>query len=332
VNPSLFCPACEGVLAREGAGFSCKACGKAFTSEAGIPLFFLPNDWDGRADVTEAMKAFYEETPFPNYEDIDSVATLRDKAEKGVLARLLDEQLPNGARVIECGCGTGQLSNFLGITGGRQVIGADMCLNSLRLAQAFKTRNEIENVSFCQMNLFRPVFARESFDLVISNGVLHHTADPYLAFRSILRLAKPGGHVLIGLYHAYSRIPTDVRRAIFNATGNRFQFLDPRIKREKLSETRKRTWFMDQYKNPHESKHTFGEVLRWFEESGVDFVSSIPKTRPFESVTDDERLFEPSVPGTGFERLLVETGMLLTADREGGFFVMIGRKRTGAGV
>lgn len=322
----LRCTACDGDLDRKGETLVCRACKHAFGSEREIPLLFWPNQWDGKADVTELVRSFYEQTPFPNYEDIDSVGTLRDKAEKGILARLLDEQIEPGSRVLEVGCGTGQLTNFLGITSGREVYGGDMCLNSLRLAQDFKEKNEIESASFCQMNLFRPAFRPETFDLVICNGVLHHTADPFLGYRSILNLVKPGGHILIGLYHAYSRIPTDVRRWIFNVTGNRFQFLDPRIKKEKLGDTRRLTWFLDQYKNPHESKHTFGETLGWFRKTGVSFVKSIPHMRPFEPVLEDERLFEPAQAGTAMERLLVETGMLLTADREGGFFIMIGRK------
>ena len=68
------------------------------------------------------VKSFYEENPFPNYDDIDSEWSLREKAEQGVFARLLDDQLPANAKVIEIGCGTGQLSNFLGLK-----VGAD-CL------------------------------------------------------------------------------------------------------------------------------------------------------------------------------------------------------------
>ena len=105
------------------------------------------------------------------------------------VARLLDEQIPFGARVIECGCGTGQLTNFLSVAN-RTVVGADLCLNSLKLATAFKTQNELDRAHFLQMNLFRPCFKPASFDLVISNGVLHHTADPFLGLQSISRLVK----------------------------------------------------------------------------------------------------------------------------------------------
>jgi 2-polyprenyl-3-methyl-5-hydroxy-6-metoxy-1,4-benzoquinol methylase len=67
-----------------------------------------------------------------------------------------------------------------------------MCMNSLRLATDFKRRNALSRVEFVQMNLFRPCFPDGEFDLVISNGVLHHTSNPRLAFETISRLVKPG--------------------------------------------------------------------------------------------------------------------------------------------
>ena len=95
------------------------------------------------------------------------------------------------------------------------MIGADLCHNSLKLGHGFKRANQLERVHFLQMNLFRPPLKHGAFDLVISNGVLHHTADPFLAFREISRLVRPGGYILVGLYHRYGRLVTDLRRAIF---------------------------------------------------------------------------------------------------------------------
>lgn len=283
---------------------------------------FLANEWKSQGDVTSAVKNFYEQTPFPNYEDIDSSASLREKAEQGIFAKQLDAQIPTGAIILEAGCGTGQLSNFLGLTAGRTVFGTDMCLNSLKLGEEFRRANEIENVGFFQMNLFRPIFKPESFHLVVSNGVLHHTCDPYGGFRSILKLVKRGGFIIIGLYHYYGRIPTDIRRTIFNGTGNRLKFLDPRLRKNNIGDLRKHTWFMDQYKNPHESKHTINEVMRWFDENGVEFVNSIPSL----DGANKKGLFETRSKSSLFGRFLTDVGMLFRGTQEGGFFIMIGKK------
>ena len=55
------------------------------------------------------------------------------------------------------------------------------------------------------MNLFRPALKNDFFDVVISNGVLHHTNDCRAAFGTINKLVKPGGYLIVGLYHWYSR-------------------------------------------------------------------------------------------------------------------------------
>jgi len=72
---------------------------------------------------------------------------------------------------------------------------------------------------------------------------------------------------LIGLYHKYGRVFTDIRRFIFRMTNNRLRFLDTRLNDTKLNIARKEAWFKDQYKNPHESKHTISEILEWFKKS-----------------------------------------------------------------
>ncbi len=322
----LCCPACGADLGLDEDSLACRGCGARFPVEDGIPQLFWPNEWPAdRKDVTADIRAFYEETPFPNYDDFDSVGSLIEKARRGLFAKLLDDQIPPGARIAECGCGTGQLTNFLSIAN-REVYGADLCMNSLKLGQGFRRANGLKRAHFLQMNLFRPALKPEHFDLVISNGVLHHTADPFGGFRSITRLVKPGGYVLIGLYHRYGRLITDFRRLVFNLTGNRFTRLDPNLREGGFRSAKWKAWFMDQYKNPHESKHTIGETLGWLDATGLQFVKSLPRSKPFQPVASDERLFDPERPGNAFERLLVELGMLRSGSREGGFFTIIARR------
>ncbi len=323
----FHCPGCGSELRWGDADISCLGCDHAFAIDDGIPMLFWPNDWDeSRSDVTDTVKEFYEETPFPNYDDFDSVASLQRKASEGLFARLLDEQVPPGARVLEVGCGTGQLSNFLSIAN-RSVFASDICLNSLRLGQGFARSHGLQRVRFVQQNLFKPVFKPETFHLVVSNGVLHHTSDPFLAFETISGLVRPGGYILIGLYHRYGRLITDFRRKVFNLSGDRLKFLDPNLRKQDSSSAKKRAWFADQYKHPHESKHTIGETIGWLDEIGFDFVTSLPYTKPFRGFSSSVRLFEPATPGNAAERLAVELGMLFNGSREGGFFIVIGRKR-----
>jgi SAM-dependent methyltransferase len=323
----IVCPSCRNPLKAADQNISCQSCGAVYPIEGGIPLLYSPHNPDQDRDATQTVKAFYEENPFPNYDDMDSGKTLQEKARRGLFAKLLDEQLPPGSLLLEAGCGTGQLSNFLGMKRDRRVIGTDLCLNSLKLAKGFRDRCGIVNASFLQMNLFRPPFASEAFEVVISNGVLHHTNDPLGGFRSIARLVKPGGLIIIGLYNRIGRLTTDFRRLLFRITGDRLRFLDAHMRNRDFNERRKRAWFMDQYKHPCESKHSYDEVLwDWFDANNFDFLFSIPKieSTPF---TSREQLFAPHDKGTKATRLMTQIEMLMNGGVDGALFIMIGRKR-----
>jgi SAM-dependent methyltransferase len=316
---------CGGPLKIKAQNINCVHCGQEYRIDDGIPLMFAPNGWTGREDVTDTIKEFYERTPFPNYDDFDDASALLAKAERSVFGRMLNDQIPFNVRVLEVGCGTGQLANYLGIAH-RSVFGADMCLNSLRLAESFRARNGLRRVGFYQMNLFRPVFRDESFHVVLCNGVLHHTSDPHSGFRSIARLVKPGGYILIGLYNTYGRLATDVRRSLFRIFGERLTFLDAHL-REGISKGKWLAWFRDQYQNPHESKHTIGEALRWLDEAQFDFVSGIPSPVFSESFGAHETLFKSHARGTALDHFLVQLRLIFKGSREGGFFIIIGRRR-----
>lgn len=289
-------------------------------------MLYWPTEETDLDNVTDLVREFYEEHPFPGYERVDTAQRLVEKARRGIFAKLLDDQIPSNAMVLEIGCGTGQLSNFLAIRG-RTVFGTDICLNSLKLGQRFRVKHALDTVDFVQMNLFRPIFADQSFDFVLCTGVLHHTHDPFAGFRSISRLVRLGGYIVIGLYNRFGRIWTDIRRAIFHLSGNRFLFLDPYLARADVDESKKRIWFADQYMNPHESRHTIDEVLEWFDETGFEFVNSIPKPTPFARFSQYEALFETNRRRSRLEHLLAQLQLTLVGGREGGFFVVIGRRK-----
>jgi len=305
---------------------ACDAGAHTFAADTGIPCLFAPNDWPAdKRDVTEVVKAFYERTPFPNYDGMDSRDSLRRKAGESIFGRLLDDKIPHTAKVLEVGCGTGQMTNFLGMGRGRTAIGTDLCMNSLRLARDFRDRFSINNAHFLQANLFRPPFAPASFDVVISNGVLHHTSDCAGAFRSVARLVKPGGVIVIGLYNWLGRLPTLWLRALIERFGRGAAILDRRLRGAEAT-GRQEAWYMDQYQHPHETRHSMDEVLHWFEAEGFDFTASIPTIGDVE-FDYQTSLFEPTSPGRRRDRWSSEMEMLLSGGTDGGLFVMIGRKR-----
>ena len=58
------------------------------------------------------MSKFYNKVKFPNYNDLDDYASLYDKGIGNLFTKRIDEELQYGSKVLELGCGTGQLSYF----------------------------------------------------------------------------------------------------------------------------------------------------------------------------------------------------------------------------
>ena len=277
--------------------------------------------------VTTTVRKFYEEYSFPGYEEIDSLSSLIRKAEEGGYAKLLDKNIPPKKTILDLGCGTGQLSIFLSLAH-RTVTGADLSLNSLRKANAFKNRFDLKKVHFCEASLFKLPFKAESFDYVFCNGVLHHTYDAYGGFQSAVRLVKQGGYFILGLYNTYGRLALDLRRIIFKLTQNRFQKLDAFMRKKDLDPQKKLIWFKDQYEHPHETKHSVDEVLGWFRQNGLRYINAIPPIRLGETLDPKAPLFEAQEAGSRLEHLLTQWGWIFTKGKEGGFFLIIGQKES----
>jgi SAM-dependent methyltransferase len=280
---------------------------------------------DNREAVGRKVRSFYEGCSFPGYEEFETLQDLIDKSQRGIYAKLLDDQIPLGVRVLDAGCGTGQLAIFLSVLN-RQVVGIDFSEASITKGNSFKRKVKLRNVQFARMDLFAVALKEESFDFVFCNGVLHHTADAYGAFQNLCRLVKPGGYITIGLYNTYGRLLLDLRRRIFACTNDKLNRLDFFMRQKSLGNEKKHIWFMDQYKHPHEDKFTVDDVLGWFQKNRIEYVNSIPKIRFGDRFSTSDDLFRVRSPGSRLEHLLCQLGWVFSQGKEGGFYITIGRR------
>jgi len=104
-----------------------------------------------------------------------------------------------GLKVLEIGCGLG--------TDGAQFARAGAIYTGVDLTEAAvelaRKRFELFNLqgAFRTADAEQLDFADESFDVVYSHGVLHHTPDTARAIREVHRVLRPGGRAVIMLYH-----------------------------------------------------------------------------------------------------------------------------------
>ena len=301
-------------------GLRSQVTGQVFPFADGVPSLFAV---EGRSeDIRKRVQDFYEDNPFPSYEGLEEFGELVNKGRHNPFTSELLKAVGYNKLVLECGCGTGQLSHYLQLNN-NHVLGVDMTLSSLKLALEHKLRNHLTRSAFAQMNIFDLAIKDDSFDVVISHGVLHHTADARRAFSCVARKAKPGGIVMVGLYNSYARIMTWIRSKLVGIVGNSIDY----VVRSRIQDERKADiWIQDQYFNPHETWHSIGEVLRWFEEDGIEFLNCYPRILG-SSGEDTPDFFGASDPGTPYQRVTTQLSWLGTIAREGSLFDVIGRRK-----
>jgi ubiquinone/menaquinone biosynthesis C-methylase UbiE len=148
---------------------------------------------------------------------------------------------PDGARVLEVGCGPGRLSIRLARQHGLEVTGLDLDPAMIARANANADRlgdGEGRRPSFLVGDVATLAFPDGSFDLVVSTLSMHHWADPAAGLAEIGRVLRPGGRALVwdfrpgvrphpfGPRHAHMPDPVDhthgSRLRVANATSWRW--------------------------------------------------------------------------------------------------------------
>ena len=104
-----------------------------------------------------------------------------------------------GLKVLEIGCGLGT-DGAQFAKAGADYTGVDLTEAAVELARKRFAVSGLEG-KFQVADAEHLEFAKESFDLVYSHGVLHHTPDTAAAVAEIWRVLRPGGRAVIMLYH-----------------------------------------------------------------------------------------------------------------------------------
>ena len=107
---------------------------------------------------------------------------------------------PDGARVLEVGCGPGHLSIRLARQHGLEMTGLD--LDPAMIARARANTDRAVNrggrrPSLLVGDVAALAFPGGSFDLVVSTLLMHHWADPTGGLAEIARVLRPGARALI---------------------------------------------------------------------------------------------------------------------------------------
>lgn len=226
----------------------------------------------------------YDRHPF----GFDQPEILDEKLERRVMGEAI-RAVKSDQRVVDVGCGRCRVAQLVQRTSGAQTVGVDLSLGSLRDAKR-RDPGALVNGD----NLALPLRSA-SADLVISNGVIHHTPDARASFRELARILRPGGTLVVSVYDRNSwyypvwRYPGAVVRALQSWIGNAglkitvfplfhlaVLVLLPLATRRRLFIPVDTSWslFHDQFTTPQCTFHTFDEIVEWAREADLECVET----------------------------------------------------------
>jgi ubiquinone/menaquinone biosynthesis C-methylase UbiE/uncharacterized protein YbaR (Trm112 family) len=265
----LSCPSCRGELRRCGISLACETCHESFAVVDDIPVL-LPSETQ-RSTVKSEIQRFWA--------DLYQAAYAEQKAEhdRETFLELLDEleqmfrhrrhtavtEMPirqlSGKIVLEIGCGAGAHSALFARHGAEVAsldLTPDRVLATARKLDWIDTPGHFALQGDAEFLPFRDC----CFDLVYSNGALHHTPDTAKAIREVFRVLRPGGRAVIMLYARHSfnywinlfLIRGILRGAMFrhrNWLGRITEWMAPGVQK---------------YLNPETKVYTVAEVRRLF--------------------------------------------------------------------
>jgi len=234
------------------------------------------------------VQKFYVKTPFNQHRSLKrEVETLSSKDPFELVPILRQVPFTEESMVLEVGSGTGWLLNGLALFHTIPGLGLDLNPRAVKFSNKISKKLGLHN-RFIQGDLF-DFRLYSQFDVIISYGALHHTKDCHEAIRHLSSLLKPGGHIVLGLYHI-SRRPFlehfDKLKMRYGKRRLKKEFFKFRYGSYTTDKTVLKSIFYDQVFHPHETQHSLPEIMEVLESSNCKLVStSINQFKPF---TDGE--------------------------------------------
>ncbi|MGH9769644.1 MAG: methyltransferase domain-containing protein [Blastocatellia bacterium] len=170
----------------------------ALTTKIGFGKLAAPSRPEGRssADVSGQVEEVTGEHYGKLFENFSTGSYWEEPAR--LLKLRLDRngidltELP-GKRALDAGCGGGRYTVAWRLIGAQQAVGVDISPLNIATARRRVEQLNVNGVAFEQGNVLQLPFPDDSFDIVFSNGVLHHTVDWRAGVAECVRTLKPGG-------------------------------------------------------------------------------------------------------------------------------------------
>jgi len=165
-----------------------------------------------------------------------------------------------GKRVLDLGCGLGQLALYLAERGAAKVVGVDISERMLAVAQAERAHPRI---TYRREALEHVVFDSERFDLVVSSLAFHYVEDYVGLVRRIALWLAPGGALVYSTEHPIYTAIDPATGWVTDAEGRRLHWALDRYADEG---ERAQRWFVEGVRKYH---RTFSTLVNGLVDAGL---------------------------------------------------------------
>lgn len=185
----LVCPTCKSSLTRNGGALFCSKDGRRFPILRGIPRFVESDEY---VDSFSFEWNIHKTTQLDTFRNDDSSEDMFRK-KTGFRPQDLQDKL-----VLDAGIGSGRFTDVM-VRWGANVVGIDL---SYAVEAAHENFQDLDNVLVAQADIGNLPFKPETFDAIVSIGVLHHTPDTKKYFQKLVPYLRHGGTIAIWVYPA----------------------------------------------------------------------------------------------------------------------------------
>ena len=107
--------------------------------------------------------------------------------------------LPLSGRIHELGCGTGAVCRAIASRPGfvGTVVGSDLSASLIEAAKDITAKSGLKNIEYYQADGQGSDAHHGQYDLVLAHTVISHVANPTALLREAIRLARPGGQIIL---------------------------------------------------------------------------------------------------------------------------------------
>ena len=121
--------------------------------------------------------------------------------------------------ILVAGCGTSQSAVMAYTNPECQITAIDLSTTSLSHTDRLKKRHSLSNLNLVELSLLEVASLGQSYDLIVSTGVLHHLADPVAGGRALASVLNDDGVLHLMLYGSTLRYPIYPLQNSFHRMG-----------------------------------------------------------------------------------------------------------------